>query len=262
MANYCKKCGCYIPDGKSSCLACGYDEAVEAKRIAEEQAAAARGKGFFSHKTSSSASAAAYAPEPEATTGGGEPGEYHGKAGNVEWGDGEAWRREADMKREQRQQWERWWAETEHRRREMENEFKRKQAAEGTRSSAERRTSYRVPGSTVRKTDEDQNERPSSNSFAERANSSTIKKVLIVLSYLSAMCFLPMFLYRDDDFAQFHAKQGLILFLYGLVADALGAIPLVGTVLLLGKLYFIYRGMMNALSGKKETLPIIGKILK
>lgn len=34
---YCNKCGAYIPDGQSKCLACGYDEAAEA---AAAQAAA------------------------------------------------------------------------------------------------------------------------------------------------------------------------------------------------------------------------------
>lgn len=29
---YCKRCGAYIPDGLSACLACGYDEAAEAKK--------------------------------------------------------------------------------------------------------------------------------------------------------------------------------------------------------------------------------------
>ena len=27
--SYCTKCGAYIPDGQTSCLACGFDEAAE-----------------------------------------------------------------------------------------------------------------------------------------------------------------------------------------------------------------------------------------
>lgn len=37
---FCDKCGAYIPDGQTECLACGYDEA-EKERIEQEQAAAA-----------------------------------------------------------------------------------------------------------------------------------------------------------------------------------------------------------------------------
>ena len=29
---YCNKCGAYIPDGLSACLACGYDETAEKKQ--------------------------------------------------------------------------------------------------------------------------------------------------------------------------------------------------------------------------------------
>ena len=29
---YCDKCGAYIPDGQTKCLACGYDEAAEEKQ--------------------------------------------------------------------------------------------------------------------------------------------------------------------------------------------------------------------------------------
>ena len=30
--SYCKKCGAYIPDGLSACLACGYDETAQTKK--------------------------------------------------------------------------------------------------------------------------------------------------------------------------------------------------------------------------------------
>ena len=35
---YCDKCGAYIPDGQTKCLACGYDEAEE--RAAQAAASA------------------------------------------------------------------------------------------------------------------------------------------------------------------------------------------------------------------------------
>ena len=261
MAKYCKQCGCYIPDNQTECLACGYDEAAEAAQKAMKDMQAASGRNFFARKTASAA-ATATAPQGESTVGGGNTGEYHGTAGNVEWSDGESWRKAADAKREQRQQWERKWAETEHRRREMEEEFKRKQEAEGSRDDSERRTSYRAPASTVRKTSDRTSSRNAQGRETRTENTQEgAKKILTVLSYLGAMCFIPMFLYRDDEFSQFHAKQGLILFLFGLIGDILSGIPVVGGLFTLAKLYLIYKGMMNALSGKKEKLPFIGKIL-
>ena len=32
---YCKKCGAYIPDGLTACLACGFDENLAAKENAD-----------------------------------------------------------------------------------------------------------------------------------------------------------------------------------------------------------------------------------
>lgn len=44
---YCDKCGAYIPDGQSKCLACGYDEAAEtaAAQASAQAAAQQSGKG-------------------------------------------------------------------------------------------------------------------------------------------------------------------------------------------------------------------------
>ncbi|EKD47008.1 MAG: hypothetical protein ACD_66C00259G0004, partial [uncultured bacterium] len=37
-------------------------------------------------------------------------------------------------------------------------------------------------------------------------------KVLAALSYIFILCFVPLLLARDSKFAQYHAKQGLVLF--------------------------------------------------
>ena len=50
------------------------------------------------------------------------------------------------------------------------------------------------------------------------------------------------------------------LFLFGIVADVLGALIGLGWLATLFRLYLIYKGMSNALSGKKEELPVIGNI--
>ena len=40
---YCLKCGAYIPDGQSGCLACGYDPEEEKKKAEAESTARSRG---------------------------------------------------------------------------------------------------------------------------------------------------------------------------------------------------------------------------
>ena len=71
---------------------------------------------------------------------------------------------------------------------------------------------------------------------------------------------IPYFLAPNDKFVRFHAKQGMKLFLFGIVADVLGALIGLGWLATLFRLYLIYKGMSNALSGKKEELPVIGNI--
>ena len=43
-------------------------------------------------------------------------------------------------------------------------------------------------------------------------------KWMAALSYLPLICLIPLFLSRDDEFIQKHAKQGFVLFIVELVA--------------------------------------------
>lgn len=109
---------------------------------------------------------------------------------------------------------------------------------------------------------------------------------LSLLSYLGPLVFIPMFVKRDSDYVQFHAKQGLLLFsldvlasvLCGLLGTAavpvllvsthfnIGAIAGIWWVYVLQVLFGIFTtvlaiiGIVNALSGNKKELPLIGKI--
>ena len=75
-------------------------------------------------------------------------------------------------------------------------------------------------------------------------------KALAALSYLSVLFVLPYIFTPQDRFARFHAKQGLKLFVFGIIADAIGALTGFGWVVSLLRLYMIYKGMSSALNGK------------
>ena len=81
-----------------------------------------------------------------------------------------------------------------------------------------------------------------------------------ILSYISALFVLPFFLAKDDDYAMFHANQGLRLFIFAFAADLLRPIPIVGALANIARLYLAARGVYNAIKGKKEPLPYIGRI--
>jgi uncharacterized membrane protein len=62
--------------------------------------------------------------------------------------------------------------------------------------------------------------------------------VLAALSYLGILCFVPLLLNRGDEFVQFHARQGLVLWMWGVLS--IFALSLPG----IGKWFFSFSGMV------------------
>ncbi len=200
---YCKRCGAYIPDGLSACLACGFDEAAEAAKQG----------------------GSAYAEAREQQN--------------------EDYRIKYEEERRKRQEENRQWAERERQRREEEEERRHREAEQEAQRRAEQEARART--------------------YAYRAASGAAasqgkNRVLAALSYLSILWLLPRFLCSDDAFARYHSRQGLVLFVFGIVSDAVSAaFPGIGWVFSLFRIYCIYKGMNNALNDRAEPLPYIGQ---
>ena len=209
---FCDKCGAYIPDGQTACLACGFDEA-EKERIERE-------------KVESAAAAAAQAEAKEKAAGE-DRGKYYSFSN-------EELREKLEEQRKKQQETSRKWAE---------QEKARRQAA------AEKGA---VPGETFRSTGEKAGK--AAKSFAGNS------RLLATLSYLGILFVLPFLINKDDSFSVYHAKQGGILFLYGILSRVLKFIPIVGVILRLFYFYCIYKGMSNALNEIKQPLPYIGQL--
>ncbi|MEI6986849.1 MAG: hypothetical protein WCK65_12040 [Rhodospirillaceae bacterium] len=62
-------------------------------------------------------------------------------------------------------------------------------------------------------------------------------KVMAAFSYLGILCFVPLLLNRDDEYVQFHARQGLVLWMWGVLA--IFALSLPG----IGKWFFSFSGL-------------------
>lgn len=139
-------------------------------------------------------------------------------------------------------------------------EEQRKKQQETSRKWAEQEKARRqaaaekgtVPGESFRSTGEK----------AEKAAKSFAKnsRLLATLSYLGILFVLPFLINKDDGFSIYHAKQGGILFLYGILSRVLKFIPIVGPILRLFYFYCIYKGMSNALNEIKQPLPYIGQL--
>lgn len=207
---YCAKCGAYIPDGQTECLACGYDENAK--------------------KTESKA----YNLGDAAADLGNAAGKAFQQAGI----DTEKLRRQLEQQREQQRENNRKWAEAERTRRQQQEESRRRAEYE----SADRAGSATDYSSEV------------------RGGINQTSRRLAAISYLGALWLVPMIFFREDKFAMYHAKQGIILTVASTLATALGSLLHLGWVATLLHVFLIIKGIGNANDGKTEALPYIGDI--
>lgn len=219
---YCLKCGAYIPDGQIVCLACGYDPNEE-KREQEKQTSFRAGSA-----------AAQYSSKNEELRRRLEEQRKRNREQNRQWAEQERRAREEQAAREEarrrQQEEDRRWAEEEYERRQQEEH--RTRTAYDPNAGGE----YRSTG-------------------AGEGN-----KALAAISYLSVLFAIPFIFTPQDEYAKFHAKQGLKLFIFGILADVLTGLIGFGWLATLARLYLIYKGMSNALNGIREPLPYIGTI--
>lgn len=198
--NYCPRCGAYIPQGYTECLACGYS-AKEAKNPDVHG-------GFASHAGGASATAQATAPEAS---------EYHHNYKKKE---------EAKQKTEQYEY----------------GQAKKEETAK-----------------------QQQKEQKQYSRIDERIDIENYKSVSY-LSYLGPLFLVPMFLCKDSPFAQFHARQGLKLFVLEIIVNACWSMGLLGVlVALLGTVlaaWCVLNGLVNVSQGVKRVLPVIGNLGK
>ncbi len=93
-------------------------------------------------------------------------------------------------------------------------------------------------------------------------------KAVTFLSYLGILALIPLLANKDSKFAQFHAKQGLILALAVIVGVWIsGLIPVLGWMILspaisIGGIVLMIMGLINVANGEMKDLPIIGDFSK
>ncbi len=89
------------------------------------------------------------------------------------------------------------------------------------------------------------------------------KNLIAILSYIGILFLVPLLAAKDNPFAQFHAKQGLVLFIAEIATMVIAWIPilgwLIGFVCWIIWLVLSIIGIINVVSGKQTPLPIIGK---
>ena len=166
------------------------------------------------------------------------------KKSTVRRQDNEELRRQLEEQRKKQQENNRKWAEAEYeqRRRAKEEQARFDEARAGTNGQTDRT-----------KADDEFRSRKNVGAAQSEPN-----KLFAVLSYINILFVLPYLLCGDDEFAMFHARQGMILFIVLAVATLLGSLLNLGWIVQLLGIYFILKGAGNAANGKMEPLPYIG----
>ena len=84
---------------------------------------------------------------------------------------------------------------------------------------------------------------------------------LVILAH-RFLFVLPYIFRKDDDFAMYHAKQGMNLFIAGIIGDLVGGFLGFGWLVALARIAFAIMGVSNVIKGLKKPLPYIGNIFK
>ncbi|PMP67338.1 MAG: hypothetical protein C0189_03210 [Caldisericum exile] len=86
-------------------------------------------------------------------------------------------------------------------------------------------------------------------------------KVIASLSYISILFLIPLLVKRDSKFCIEHAKQGLVLFIFGIALSIIVYIPILGWIIgLLGGIVLFVVSLISfiyALQGKFWKIPIV-----
>lgn len=86
--------------------------------------------------------------------------------------------------------------------------------------------------------------------------------VMAAISYIWALCLITLIFKRKSNFAQFHAKQGLLLFAVELLLGWFFPVPIIGWALGLLVMLLALLGIINALNGKYWEMPFLGRYAK
>jgi uncharacterized membrane protein len=89
-------------------------------------------------------------------------------------------------------------------------------------------------------------------------------KPFALISYITILCIISLALKKDNKFALYHAKQGLVLFVLEVAAFILSIIPFLGVVIKIAAIALFIPaslwGILGALRGNYARIPIISNI--
>lgn len=89
-------------------------------------------------------------------------------------------------------------------------------------------------------------------------------KIFAVIGYIGILCIVPLLLKKENKFAFYHGKQGLVLFIIEVAAFIFSVIPFLGPLILRLAIFvcglFSLWGIIQSLLGKYARLILISDI--
>lgn len=90
---------------------------------------------------------------------------------------------------------------------------------------------------------------------------STRSRLMALMSYLGVLVFVPLAMNRDDEYVYFHARQGLIIWIAGILAIFMLYLPgmgkLIFSFLAMMVVIFSLLGLVSVLLHKAWKLPVV-----
>lgn len=89
-------------------------------------------------------------------------------------------------------------------------------------------------------------------------------KFFAVISYVGILCIIALILKKDNRFALYHARQGLVLFVLEVAAVIISIIPLLGWLLgnigMLAAIIASVWGIILSLRGEASKIPVVSEL--
>jgi uncharacterized membrane protein len=104
---------------------------------------------------------------------------------------------------------------------------------------------------------------PDLEGITENERPSEERRMAAVMAYIPFLCFVPLIRMRDDKYAYFHARQGLVLFFLEIIAFIFSfphLSQLFWTAIIIGCIGAAVAGIIFAIQGKMHRIPVIGDI--
>ncbi len=84
------------------------------------------------------------------------------------------------------------------------------------------------------------------------------------MSYLGILCFVPMLTNRDDEYVHFHARQGLVIWMWGVLAIFALHLPGIGkwlfSISAMAVIVYSIVGLVSVLLNRAWKLPLVHSV--